>query len=1077
MNGTRRSSTSSRNPGTLLYPSTPPAFFSSSLPPLDVSAVTPTLQPPTTSAPPSSSAGPPVPTGIMTDEPASEPPIDAAGILRKTRSVTLPGIEAEECIGPDVEAHSDWVNDLVLCNQNRNMISASSDRMVYLWSLPNNNMHVRLGHHTDYIKALAYSSGAGWVASGGLDRRIILWNVGEARGEVAELEDRHSMQLCHDGSPAASIYALATNPAGSVVVSGSPEKVVKVWDPRSGKREIRLTGHTDNIRSLLVSDDGRWVLSASSDTTIKLWSLAQPQRCMVTYTHSQDSIWCLYSNHPDLETFWSGGRDGWVTKMTRRRIGGDSTRVGNRGGGVHDELVDCVAICRESGPVNKIVAIDDSYVWTATCKSDINRWVTGYSLSHATVVSSTDHIADDTDAIIIPSAAIIRQPKPLLEDERSLRSYHFSVTSTDAISTIPASTSSINPVLSTASVGKTGTSVNDWDSDDAPVEPVWDIVRCVRVKDLGVEKESEGGVTGAVELNVSTGTEATAATASVGVIEAESTVEWIANWCTLDTKNGYLTVHLEESKSYDAEMYHEDSGCDFKPALEDQRSRWVLTQLFICYLHAMTQRVPAAAILHRDFYMGALTYTERGAPPEENLIYIYGQEVNYGTPPAIAGVAGVDDKDDNTALGLTNWKTAENGRERERKKRTGRTLAIPAGRPSTDTSSSLSASSISDLSVTEPEQFSDKPDLHLSTSRNQITNPSPLRHRQTLSHYTLKPDTSGSQKSPVQHPTTPRHPPRPAQRAGQTGSAPPTSVNLPLHDPPASAPPSMSKVGSTGGSVRSRASSDGKRRSFDGALRFIAGGGGDKGSKPGSPLMNMFGGRDGRGGSGGGGACGGDDRSFCGAGGERPDAAQSALEVVHNLIANPVVFAPSPEDIPPIRLPPTYLSFFLLRSPLRLAHFWTSFGPLLVASDGFARRQDLTSVSRNGYTKALLTPNAPQRSRQNVVILLPHPNSNLPELPNNTNRLSSNRMFESVNFLNYVVDNSVIDPPAELVRSAIQELEASTEGGKPDDEMANTLTVLKLWGSEKATLAEKAAAEQGGEGAGEAGKIPGVVLL
>ncbi|KAJ3213200.1 hypothetical protein HDU67_003178 [Dinochytrium kinnereticum] len=130
--------------------------------------------------------------------------------------------------------------------------------MVYLWNLPESNMHIRLGHHTDYIKALAYAPLAGWVASGGLDRRIVLWNVGEGRGEVVELAERRSMQLCHDTSSASSIYALATNPSGSVVVSGSPEKVVKVWDPRSGKREIRLTGHTDNIRSLLVSDDGRW---------------------------------------------------------------------------------------------------------------------------------------------------------------------------------------------------------------------------------------------------------------------------------------------------------------------------------------------------------------------------------------------------------------------------------------------------------------------------------------------------------------------------------------------------------------------------------------------------------------------------------------------------------------------------------------------------------------------------------------------------------------------------------------------------------------------------------------------------
>lgn len=47
--------------------------------------------------------------------------------------------------------------------------------------------------------------------------------------------------------------------------SGSPERVVRLWDPRSGKRTSKLVGHTDNIRAIVLSDDGKYVRSSASN--------------------------------------------------------------------------------------------------------------------------------------------------------------------------------------------------------------------------------------------------------------------------------------------------------------------------------------------------------------------------------------------------------------------------------------------------------------------------------------------------------------------------------------------------------------------------------------------------------------------------------------------------------------------------------------------------------------------------------------------------------------------------------------------------------------------------------------------
>lgn len=100
-----------------------------------------------------------------------------------------------------------------------------------------------------------------------------------------------------------SIYALCANE--NLVVSGGPESVVKVWDVRSAKRVTQFVGHTDNVRSVMISEDSDIIISASSDQTVKVWSVVGA-RSLHTLSMHNDSVWCLYSDHPQLSVFYSG---------------------------------------------------------------------------------------------------------------------------------------------------------------------------------------------------------------------------------------------------------------------------------------------------------------------------------------------------------------------------------------------------------------------------------------------------------------------------------------------------------------------------------------------------------------------------------------------------------------------------------------------------------------------------------------------------------------------------------------------------------------------------------------------------
>ncbi|KAI0631871.1 hypothetical protein C8Q77DRAFT_1061553 [Trametes polyzona] len=272
-----------------------------------------------------------------------------------------------------VQMHSDWVNDILLCNYNQTLVTASSDGTIKAWS-PHSHGQTPLheptviGSHTDYVRCLTYCREQQWFASGSFDRTIKLWDLATASAKSEPLLTLHPPDAA---GPKASVYALATDPYGSVVASGSPERVIRMWDPRSGKRIAKLVGHTDNIRAILISEDAKYLLTGSADASIKLWSLSS-QRCLHTFTHHTESVWSLFSSHPALEVFYSGDRSGLVCKVDVEGCADVSEG-------------ECIVVCQDAGGertgsspgaegINKIVVMDDNLLWTASGSSSVKRW-------------------------------------------------------------------------------------------------------------------------------------------------------------------------------------------------------------------------------------------------------------------------------------------------------------------------------------------------------------------------------------------------------------------------------------------------------------------------------------------------------------------------------------------------------------------------------------------------------------------------------------------------------------------------------------------------------------------------------
>ncbi|OBW65411.1 MAG: Uridylate kinase [Aureobasidium pullulans] len=482
-----------------------------------------------------------------------------------------------------VQAHTHWINDLILAQSNQALVSASSDISVKVWrpaaqdSMPPQT----IGLHSDYVKVLAAPSpDASWVASGGLDRRIRLWDLNGA-GQTLSIDVSEDESLTGLSQEKASVYALqATH---SILASGGPDSNVRIWDPRSGKRITKFVGHTDIVRDILISQDGCTVMSACSDQTVKVWSVTAG-RCMNTLTMHDASVWSLWSDHPDLSVFYSSDKSGMVAKTDTRGCG--------------EELEEgmSVAICQEGTAVHKLAVAGD-YIWTATPRPTINRWADvniddaeidmpdsfkqkRFSLATARsripsppVNSSSDRLASPplpTSPTSPPSSA--KKPIPLKHVLRLSNAAFFPrpvarEVGPDAEEVEVEHTQPLRHTPDFAIEGQNGLvkhiMLNDrkrvLTQDTAGEVLLWDLLKCVPIKSFG-KKHLED-----VQPEV-------------------TTVETVPNWCSVDTRTGTLAITLEEHTAFDAEMYADEldieQTIDFK---EDQRinlGKWILRYLF-----------------------------------------------------------------------------------------------------------------------------------------------------------------------------------------------------------------------------------------------------------------------------------------------------------------------------------------------------------------------------------------------------------------------------------------------------------------------------------------------------------------
>jgi WD40 repeat protein len=72
-----------------------------------------------------------------------------------------------------------------------------------------------------------------------------------------------------------SVVAVAYDPAGQRIASGSYDGTARLWDAQTGREFAILRLHGDHVTCLAFSSDGKRLATVSSDGTVKVWDKSQ----------------------------------------------------------------------------------------------------------------------------------------------------------------------------------------------------------------------------------------------------------------------------------------------------------------------------------------------------------------------------------------------------------------------------------------------------------------------------------------------------------------------------------------------------------------------------------------------------------------------------------------------------------------------------------------------------------------------------------------------------------------------------------------------------------------------------------
>jgi len=176
--------------------------------------------------------------------------------------------------------------------------TATSPERGFEWYYWQRKMHLELRTlrgHTKPILAVAYDPDGQRIVTGSADHTAKVWDAASGT---------NLMTLRGHSGPVKSVVF---SPDGQRILTGSWDGTARVWNSTNGTNLLILKGHETAIFSVAFSTNGQRIVTGSKDRTVRVWDAATGTN-LLTFPGHTNGVWAVAFS-PDSQRIVSGGWD------------------------------------------------------------------------------------------------------------------------------------------------------------------------------------------------------------------------------------------------------------------------------------------------------------------------------------------------------------------------------------------------------------------------------------------------------------------------------------------------------------------------------------------------------------------------------------------------------------------------------------------------------------------------------------------------------------------------------------------------------------------------------------------------